>query len=654
MNFLKNYIFCSLVFISLVFNNNIYAQDDIDSLIQASKNKSLTYKQRIQLNYSIYDSYERHEMFAKGKPYLDIARQLALNNADLEAYADTKMKLGTFFLMSDNHVEAQRLQNEALEIYKAENKLEKASIALMYLGLIFYEKKDLNQALFYYNESIQYAQQANPPTQAFTSRYLKALALTEKGDLDEAYSIFKIILSQPDSNITLQRRMETLVGIGNIFMKRNLFDSAAYYYKATYKYFDVNNNISAIAYAGSKLADAYLKQNKIDSSLSIAKRCYIIADSINNNNIKFSSSKVISEALVKKGNYKEAYYFLNIYDSLRDVVYNDSTEKKLYNFRVTSQQNEINAKTKYADQQKNLKNAFIVGFTLALLLLIVSLLSIMQNRKKNIELKRSNIEVQQALTQLQETQEQLIRQEKLASLGKMVAGIAHEIQNPLNFVNNFSDASVLLAKDFVNADPEERTQLLNEIVENMNRIKDHGMRASGIVKNMLLYGHSDSFDKQKIDINNMLKDFIPIAYEGLHATNPDFKCRIEKNLGTLPLIECSSQDISRVFLNLLANAFYAVNEKQQSADTNYDSVVSVTTFAIDGGIKILIGDNGTGIPDHLKEKIFEPFFTTKPSGKGIGLGLSLSYDIIKAHGGMLNVKSKVGIFTEFIITLPIA
>lgn len=654
MSFLKNTIF-SIVFFYLLTFNNIQAQDQqIDSLIIASKNKSLNYKQRIQLNFSIYDRYDDREMFAKGKPYLDSALQLALNNADHEAYADTKVKLGTFFLRSDNHVEAQRLQSEALEIYKTENKLEKAAFALMYLGLIFYEKQDLNQAISFYNESIQYAQQANPPSQALTSKYLKALALTERGDLDEAYLIFKTLLSQPDSAIALQRRMESLVGIGDIFMKRNLPDSAAFYYRATYKYFDINNNISAIAYAGSKLANAYLKQNKIDSSLAIGKRCFIIADSLHDNNIKLSSSKIISEALVKKGNYRDAYYFLNLYDSLKDVVFNNSTEKKLYNFRVTSQQNEIKAKTKYADQQKNLKNAFIVGFILALLLLIVSLLSIIQNRRKNQELKKSNIEVQQTLTQLQETQEQLIRQEKLASLGKMMAGIAHEIQNPLNFVNNFSDASVLLARDFATADAEERTQLLNEIAANMNRIKDHGMRASGIVKSMLLYGHSDSFDKQKIDINNMLNDFIPIAYEGLHATNPDLKCRIEKKLGPLPLIHCSSQDMSRVFLNLLANAFYAVNEKQHSADANYLPVVSVNTFVIEGGIKILIGDNGMGIPDHLKEKIFEPFFTTKPSGKGIGLGLPLSYDIIKAHGGMLNVKSKVGIFTEFIITLPIS
>lgn len=656
--FSKYGVFFALTLIQLFSVTTHTKSKNIDSLKLGLTNASLNNQDRVKLLLSIYQAYEDAEKYTEGKPYLDTALQVVLNEGDRKGVADVKVKLGIYYLFSDNYTEAQRLFVEAKRIYKFENATGRSCTPLKYLGLIESLKKNFQDALAFYDESIKEANKGHYVSEAFTAQYLKALALTQIDSLNQAFSILNFILKQPDSITGDQRRMEATVGIGDIFMHRNLYDSAAFYYRLAFNFFDKKKNISAISYAGSKLANTYLKQNKIDSALRIGIRSFNIADSIKDITLRFESSKIISDAYFYKNNYKEAYYFLNIYDSLKEEKFNIETEKKFLLAKLRYQQADYltqqRAAETYVLQQKKIKNAFLAGLVLATLLLIVSLFGIVQNRRKNKELTKSNNEVQQALVQLQNTQEQLIRQEKLASLGQMVAGIAHEMQNPLNFVNNFAESSVILAKEIIKTNDHEHSLLIHEMVENLGRIQEHGNRASSIVKNMLLYSRNETFAKQKTDINNMLNDFISLAYEGFRSTDVAFSCRIEKNYSELPLVLCSPQNLSRVILNLLSNALYAVNEKKKFADQYYIPVVSITTRLIDGAAEILIRDNGSGIPDFLKEKIFEPFFTTKPAGKGTGLGLSLSYDLIKAHGGILNVESKVGIFTQFTISLPLS
>lgn len=630
----------------------------IDSLIKASENSNLINNDRIGLLISIYKAYDYEEQYYKGKPYLDTALELALKNGLIERVADVKVELGRYYLTADDYVEAQRLLIEAKRTYKFENYVGKACVPLKYLGLIYYQKDNYSEAISYLDEAISEADLGKFNVESFTSKYLKALALTKIDSLDEAYHIFMNILSQPDSIVSRQRRMETNVGTGDVFLKKNKLDSASYYYLTAYTFFDHEKNVSAISYAGTKLANLYLIQNRVDSALMIAMRCYTIADSTKNKSLKYEAAKIISDAYLKKNNFKDAFYFLNVYDSLRGILYDEENDKKLLQFNIKAQKADNEAQQrlneKEALQQQKVKNTFIGAFILTTLLLIISLVSIKQNRKKTLALKKSKDEVQHALNKLQNTQEELIRQEKLASLGKMVAGIAHEIQNPLNFVKNFSESSVQLIDEIAKANQEEQPQLLNELSENMGRIQEHSNRASGIVRSMLMYSRNESFEKQKTDINIMLNDFIPLAYEGLHSSDPVFSCRVEKNFAELPLVLCSAQDISRVLLNLLTNAFYAVNDKKKTANEYFLPLVIIKTQVVEEGIKITIRDNGKGIPDAIKEKIFEPFYTTKPAGTGTGLGLSLSYDLIKAHRGTLKVESRLDVYTEFSVTLPLS
>jgi len=291
---------------------------------------------------------------------------------------------------------------------------------------------------------------------------------------------------------------------------------------------------------------------------------------------------------------------------------------------------------------------------------------------EELESKRSDVEdansaLKTSLEELKSAQAQLIHSEKMASLGELTAGIAHEIQNPLNFVNNFAEVSVDLLdemhEEMEDGNAEDVKAITIDLKQNLEKITEHGKRASGIVKGMLEHSRSGDGKRELTDVNILADEYLRLAYHGLRAKdksfNADFKTDFDENL---PKVNAVPQDIGRVLLNLINNAFYACAERSQSAVSEkaiqnikgYKPEVVVSTKKQDGKIEIHVKDNGNGIPDNVMNKIFQPFFTTKPTGEGTGLGLSLSYDIItKGHGGTLEVETKEGEGTEFIIYLNI-
>lgn len=282
-------------------------------------------------------------------------------------------------------------------------------------------------------------------------------------------------------------------------------------------------------------------------------------------------------------------------------------------------------------------------------------------RERTNEILQQKNQLEETLEELKQTQNQLIQQEKLASLGELTAGIAHEIQNPLNFVNNFSEVSSELLvelKEELKDLPEVAEELLHDLSQNLEKISHHGKRASGIVRNMLEHSRSSTGERQKVNLNNLAEEYIKLSFHGLRAKdksfNSDFKVLPDPNL---PEVDIIPQDLGRVLLNLCNNAFYAVQKRAQSLEPGtYKPLVSIQTQYIpdEKEVIITVSDNGTGIPEELIAKIFQPFFTTKPTGQGTGLGLSLSYDIItKGHGGDLSVQSREGFGTQFILTLPV-
>ena len=275
-------------------------------------------------------------------------------------------------------------------------------------------------------------------------------------------------------------------------------------------------------------------------------------------------------------------------------------------------------------------------------------------------LTRQADELQTALTELRATQAQLIQREKMASLGELTAGVAHEIQNPLNFVNNFADVSTELvteleeeqARPVRNAGLEG--ELLADLKQNLLKINQHGQRAASIVKGMLAHSRTSTSERQLTDLNALADEYLRLAYHGLRAKDKFFNATLEPNLAAiLPLVPAVSGDVGRVLLNLFTNAFYAVQKRQQAGEPGYAPTVGVTTRRTGDTVEVRVRDNGGGIPEEIQSKIFQPFFTTKPSGEGTGLGLSLSHDIVvEGHGGTLTVESEAGKFTEFVVRLP--
>jgi len=340
----------------------------------------------------------------------------------------------------------------------------------------------------------------------------------------------------------------------------------------------------------------------------------------------------LSEYYKHRGNYKEALMHLDLHISLEKEFHKNAIAQKVSNLEITHR----------AEETRKEADAI---------------------RQKNEELTRLNQEIEAqkkkliaTLADLKATQAQLIQSEKMASLGELTAGIAHEIQNPLNFVNNFSDVNQeLLAelKDEIGkGNLDEVKAIASNVIENEHKINLHGKRADSIVKGMLQHSRTSSGQKELTDINKLADEYVRLAYHGFRAKEKSFNAKLESGFDPrIERINIVQQDIGRAILNLVNNAFYAVSQKQNI--DGYEPTVTVTTSKVDDRVLISVGDNGNGIPQNLVDKIFQPFFTTKPTGQGTGLGLSLAYDIVKAHGGDLKVETKEEAGSEFIISLPI-
>jgi signal transduction histidine kinase len=283
-------------------------------------------------------------------------------------------------------------------------------------------------------------------------------------------------------------------------------------------------------------------------------------------------------------------------------------------------------------------------------------------QERTSELVFKNAELESTLDKLKDAQKQIVASEKLASLGALTAGIAHEIKNPLNFINNFAELSTELTaelkesivKDVPDAAQANLVELSDMLSMNVQKINEHGKRADSIVRNMLLHSRKGAGERAQVDINALLNEYMALAYQGLRGQDTSFNARLETRfdpaVGTISAIP---QDLSRAFLNILTNACYSLREKSQRQIPGYAPVLQISTAAAGDYVEIRIRDNGTGIPDEVKAKIFEPFFTTKPAGSGTGLGLSMTFDIlVQAHRGRVDVDTVLGEFAEFIIQLP--
>ncbi len=483
-----------------------------------------------------------------------------------------------------------------------------------------------------------------------------AVAYIEEGKLDSAiYYEFQSIENDKQNALGLYSGVPYSI-IGETYLSLGKLDSAKkYLFQGLALIIKQDDNYIALAQNYVSLSKFYEKKRNKDSSLLYAKYAVL---NFRKGGMFIPEMVFAYEALAiaydSVGIVDSAYKYMAMAKQLGDSL-NEKEIINLSNYQNISLEEQLRLQNLENDRKLEISRMriYLLLTGLGVFLMIAFILYWSNQHKQKI-----NKLLEATLANLKSTQAQLIQSEKMASLGELTTGIAHEIQNPLNFVNNFSEVSIELieemGEELDKGDLIEAKLISIDIKQNLDKINHHGKRAGEIVKGMLQHSRSNSGAKESTNINVLADEYLRFAYHGIMAKDKSFnvtlKTDFDESIGNINIIP---QDIGKVVLNLINNAFYVVGEKMKSGIENYEPTVKVSTKKFNNKVEISVKDNGNGIPLKILDKIFQPFFTTKPTGQGTGLGLSLSYDIVKAHGGELRVETKEGDGTSFLILLPL-
>ncbi|MCU7551605.1 tetratricopeptide repeat protein [Chitinophagaceae bacterium LB-8] len=471
------------------------------------------------------------------------------------------------------------------------------------------------------DSAVKYLQMSYKKQPRWTSAIIPlGNAYAQKGSYDRAMEYYRKAMPIAERNYAQADLLDVYNGMANVYNRLGKTDSAVYYARKAVQLDWARVYPTGLLQASTALAKLYQAENKTDSALK----------------------------------------YLNLTLALKDSLFNQEKTRAVQNLAFQEQQRQQDVIAQQTRYRNRLRYSAVLGVSFTLLVIALLLWRNIRHRQKAYALlQQQKVKTDEALQELKATQEQLIQREKMASLGELTAGVAHEIQNPLNFVNNFSEVSKELVEEIKQeidkGNAAEAKAIANNVVSNLDKVVHHGKRADGIVKSMLQHSRVSTGEKQSTDINVLCDEYLRLTYRGIRAKDKEFNAVLQTNYdSSIGKVNAVPQDIGSVLLNLFNNAFYAVNEKKKQLKETYEPLVSVTTKKVDGKVEICVKDNGTGIPQKAADKIFQPFFTTKPTGEGTGLGLSLSYDIItKGHSGELKVNTLEGEYTEFKILLRV-
>jgi len=608
------------------------------------------------------ENYEKSDGLAKDANYQSVL-PLILN------------RMGMIYLNQGNYPEALSKFYESRKVAEAINNKDLIGATLNNIAIVHFYQGKFKEAESAYWQRLKIAQEMRD-TSSMSLAYnsLGEVNLQQKNPAKALHNLaiaYNLALKINDQAMLLLVTLTT----AEAYYESDSLQKAVSLFEDGLRLSKQMDNGAYICNALIGLAKTYYKQGILKEALANGLEGLERAEKIGQVQLIRDANEIVSniyEALNEGNNALKYYRAYKVYsDSLNNLKSERAAVTEKANYEFSKKENEF--------QRKNLQQRWIIisAFT-ALLLLAIILWLINRNRKRlnhtNKELQKKNkvietqkIKAEETLIKLKSAQAQLIQSEKMASLGELTAGIAHEIQNPLNFVNNFSDVNRELLAELSDEIEKENygevKAIANDVIDNEEKINHHGKRAEAIVKGMLQHSRTSAGQKEPTDINKLADEYLRLAYHGLRAKDKSFNATLQtdfdESIGNINVIP---QDIGRVLLNLFNNAFYAVTEKKKTIDPEgfknlqglaaYEPTVSVSTKKISDKVEIVVKDNGNGIPQKVVDKIFQPFFTTKPTGQGTGLGLSLSYDIIKAHGGQLKVETKEGCRSEFIITLP--
>ncbi len=666
---LKKNKFIPLFFaIFLISSHSLFAQHFLDSL-QDRLQTAKTDTDRVYALYDIADYYA----------FVDFKSSQAYTQKMLDLCDKMKFSFGRFFahhgeffayITTGNYPEAVKIALSNLNRADSLTYRKEISLALAHGDLALAHRIMRN-----YDIAMENARMAIHYFKTAPDKYPE-----DYGSAMSQVGLIKLRLKQKDSvlfylqkgleiSLEAKRISKTAVLItaflGDTYVAAKKFNEAGNYYF---------HGLSEARYMGNLYLQARLLNNisalnkrlgNVDSSIYYAEASLNISRPNNFGNYAMDAYDTLYKVYEAKGQIDSAFKYVKLAAIAKDSIFGQSSVQQFLLFDFREKQRQQDALATEATYKTRLRiYGLLVAFGILLLLAIILYRNNLQRKKSNRLLSNQKASLQTALEKLQATQSQLVQAEKMASLGEITAGIAHEIQNPLNFVNNFSEVNQELAaelrEDLSKSDipkvyKEEWIQLIDNMEQNQEKINQHGKRADAIVKNMLQHSAISTGQKEPTDLNALTDEYLKLAYYGFRAKDKSFNIALEVNYDpAIGKIDIAPRDLGRALLNLFNNAFYYVNHKHQiNLSNGYDPCLKVSTKNINGQAEIRIRDNGPGISSKITGKIFQPFFTTKPTGQGTGLGLSLAYDIVtKEHGGTIDVDSKEGEYTEFIIQLP--
>jgi len=575
----------------------------------------------------------------------------------------SKYILGKVYLNLGNYSKSLELYNNALKIYDGLKDGKGQSSVYLLLGNLFFLQNDFKQAFYYLNKSEEFSK----PLKIYN---VLARVYLSKGQVFEKLNRWDSALFwiQKSNDLANTNQVFTLhpriyLEKGNILYKQKKYNQALHFYRLSVDSSIKSDLIFCAGYLG--LAKVYLDLGKGDSSLFYSNGALEIAQR-NHQPINFIDASVFLKGFYKKlGKYDSAYKYQEIAHSASDSLF---SREKINRFFSQDFEEKIRNQESRAQEEKaqSLVRFYITlsGLLMVFLISVILFWNNLEKQKVNArllaqknEIDEQRIKIVDAFENLKSTQNQLVQAEKMASLGELTMGIAHEIQNPLNFINNFSQVNQELAEEMEleldSGNLANVRSLTGEIIENNQRISFHGNRAGDIIKSMLQYSGRNNTKAEPTNMNILIRECLESLESKIKLSSEKLIDIIPDLDETIPEIIVSRQDMGSVLLNILNNSLFALGEKQKKGIQHYNAQIHIKTRIANQKLSILIRDNGTGIPDKILNKIFQPFFTTKPTGQGTGLGLSLSYDIAKAYGGEIEVQSLEGEWTEFVLWFPL-
>ena len=609
---------------------------------------------RLNLAFQLANGY-RFSNVDSSLFYSDVALEYAIKLQFPASKARMLSLKGATVLESGKLPESLQLQFEALNISRKIRDSNTTAFVLNRIGNTYMELADYRKANEYYFQS----------KDLFRAIRSIGMVYNEISNIGNIYEL----MNMPDSALYYQQLVykassskhndrefitwsEMMFRMGNAYNLKGDKEKAMRFYKQGIVEANIDNDIRNLTMNNVLLAKLYEDMKITDSSIKYAYNAINTGKTVSFRKGIYDASILLSDLFKEKNKYDSAYKYLSIANTEKDSLTGPKRFQELQRIILDQQKRQnVNEAKRIATQNKQKQLALLAG--LAIFLVVVSILY-----RNNKQKQKANKVLETTLTDLKSTQKQLIQSEKMASLGELTAGIAHEIQNPLNFVNNFSEVSTELIdemnEEISKGHLDDAKEIANDLKQNLEKINHHGKRAGEIVKGMLQHSRTSSGQKEPTDINALCDEYLRLAYHGLRAKDKSFNAKFETEFdNSIDRINIIPQDIGRVILNLITNAFYAVNEKSNQNIAGYEPIVDVSTKKEGNKVLITVKDNGSGISKSIVDKIFQPFFTTKPTGSGTGLGLSLAYDIVtKGHGGELKVETKEGEGSAFFVLLP--